>query len=194
VPGRDIFVQAWYQGGISVMDFTDSSNPVEIAFFDRGPVDEKELILGGYWSAYWYAGRVFGTEIARGLDVLSLSPSDYLSANEIAAASYQMPGVAVNAQQQTRHEWPAEPAVALAYIDQLARSELLAAEQETEMRELLGNVETLLLSEGKDPLSAVRLEGIAGDLREEGVSRSGISAKRFDALATSIEELAERIR
>lgn len=194
VPGRDIFVQAWYQGGISVMDFTDSSNPVEIAFFDRGPVDEKELILGGYWSAYWYDGKIFGTEIARGLDVLSLSPSDYLSANEIAAASFQMPGVVVNAQQQKRHEWPVEPAVALAYIDQLARSELLATEQEAEMRELLGNVESLLVSEAKDPLGAVRLEAIAANLRDEGAASAGVSAKRFEALASTIEDLALRIR
>lgn len=194
VPGRDIFVQAWYQGGISVMDFTDSSNPVEIAFFDRGPVDEKELILGGYWSAYWYGGRVFGTEIARGLDVLSLSPSDYLSANEIAAASYQAPDVVVNAQQQKRYEWPVVPVVALAYIDQLSRSELLATEQEAEMREILGNMEALLISNGKDPLGAARLDGIASNLRSEGAARTGISAKRFEELASSIESLAERIR
>lgn len=194
VPGRDIFVQAWYQGGISVMDFTDSSNPVEIAFFDRGPVDEKELILGGYWSAYWYGGRVFGTEIARGLDVLSLSPSDYLSANEIAAASYQAPDVVVNAQQQKRYEWPVVPAVALAYIDQLSRSELLATEQEAEMREILGNMEPLLTSNGKNPLGAARLDSIASNLRSEGAARTGISAKRFEELASSIESLAERIR
>lgn len=194
VPGRDILVQAWYQGGISVIDFTDSSNPIEIAFFDRGPIDEKELVLGGYWSAYWYGGRVFGTEIARGLDVLSLSPSDYLSANEIAAASYQMPGMVVNAQQQKRHEWPVEPAVALAYIDQLARSELLAAGQEEEMRELLSSVETLLASGAKDPAGAARLEGLASNLRDEGTARSGLSAKRFDELAESMDGLAQRIR
>ena len=194
VPGRDIFVQAWYQGGISVMDFTDSSNPVEIAFFDRGPVDEKELILGGYWSAYWYGGRIFGTEIARGLDVLSLSPSGYLTANEIAAASYQMPGVVVNAQQQQRHQWPVEPSVALAYVDQLARSEIIAPGQEMEVRELLSTVETLLASDAKDATGAVRLEAIAGDLREEAAMRSGISATRFEELASTIEGLAARIR
>lgn len=176
------------------MDFTDSSNPVEIAFFDRGPVDEKELILGGYWSAYWYAGKVFGTEIARGLDVLSLSPSDYLSANEIAAASYQMPGVVVNAQQQRRHEWPVEPAIALAYVDQLARSELLATDLEAEMREILTTMETLLMNDGKDSLGAVRLDGLASNLREQGALRTGIAAKRFEELAVSIEGLADRLR
>src|SRR4029077_9334448 len=56
VPGRDIMAQGWYQGGVSVFDFTASAKPVEIAFFDRGPIDAKTLILGGYWSAYWYNG------------------------------------------------------------------------------------------------------------------------------------------
>ena len=87
VPGRDIFVQAWYQGGISVIDFTDSANPVEIAFFDRGPLHDEEMVMGGYWSAYWFGGLIYGTEIARGLDVLALTPSEYLTENEIAAAS-----------------------------------------------------------------------------------------------------------
>jgi hypothetical protein len=104
-------VQGWYQGGISVFDFTDSSKPVEIAFFDRGPLDAKELILGGYWSAYWYDGFIYGTEIARGLDVMKLLPSEYLTENEIDAASLVSPGV-FNAQQQRRVTWPASPVVA----------------------------------------------------------------------------------
>ena len=87
VPGRDIFVQAWYQGGISLMDFTDSGNPVEIAYFDRGPIHEEHLSLGGYWSVYWYNGRIYGTEIIRGLDVFALTPSELLTENEIAAAA-----------------------------------------------------------------------------------------------------------
>ena len=80
VPGRDIMVQGWYQGGVSVFDFTDSANPVEIAFFDRGPIDAKNLITGGYWSAYWYNGHIYGAEIARGIDVFRLTPSEYLIA------------------------------------------------------------------------------------------------------------------
>jgi len=79
VPGRDIFAQAWYQGGLSIMDFTDSTNPVEIAYFDRGPIHKDKLVLGGYWSTYWYNGKIYGTEIARGLDVFSLTPSEHLS-------------------------------------------------------------------------------------------------------------------
>ena len=99
VPGRDIMVQAWYQGGISVFDFTDSSNPVEIAFFDRGPIHPDRFVMGGFWSAYWYRGYIYGTEIARGLDVLELLPSEYLTENEIAAAASVASG-AFNAQQQ----------------------------------------------------------------------------------------------
>jgi len=194
VPGRDLFVQAWYQGGISVIDFTDSSNPTEIAFFDRGPVDEKELILGGYWSAYWYAGRIFGTEIARGLDVLALKPSDHISANEIAAASIPMSDVVVNAQQQKIHVWPVVPSVALAYVDQLVRSELIDSAQEAELRELLSGVESLLASGGKDPSSAESIEGLAQSLAQEAGQRSGISADRFNGLAQTLQGLAQMVR
>ena len=112
VPGRDIFVQAWYQGGISVIDFTDSYNPLEIAYFDRGPILEDELITGGYWSVYYYEGTIYGTEITRGLDVLKLIPSEYLSENEIAAAAMAYPVIGprrFNPQQQVPMTWPAAP-------------------------------------------------------------------------------------
>jgi uncharacterized protein (DUF305 family) len=108
VPGRDIFVQAWYQGGISVMDFTDSSNPEEIAYFDRGPIDKDILITGGYWSAYYYNGYIYGTEITRGLDVFKLVPSDHISKEEIdqAANAYPLEGPMVfNPQQQIPMVW-----------------------------------------------------------------------------------------
>ena len=109
VPGRDIFVQAWYQGGLSVIDFTDASNPYEIAYFDRGPVDEDQLVTGGYWSAYWYKGRIYATEISRGLDIFALEPSEFLTAEEIAAAeAAQYPGGVFNPQTQTQVTWPAE--------------------------------------------------------------------------------------
>ena len=114
VPGRDIFVQAWYQGGISVIDFTDPENPFEIAYFDRGPVDADQLITGGYWSAYWYNGRIYATEISRGLDVFALSPSEFLTAEEIAAAeAAQYDGGVFNPQTQTQVSWP-EAAIAAA--------------------------------------------------------------------------------
>ncbi|GAA4045569.1 DUF305 domain-containing protein [Parerythrobacter jejuensis] len=107
VPGRDIFVQAWYQGGISVIDFTDAKNPTEIAYFDRGPVDKDQLVTGGYWSAYWYNGRIYATEITRGLDVFALEPSEFLTAEEIAAAeAAQYEGDLFNPQTQTQVTWP----------------------------------------------------------------------------------------
>ena len=109
VPGRDIFVQAWYQGGISVIDFTDASKPFEIAYFDRGPVDKDQLVTGGYWSAYWYDGRIYATEITRGLDVFALEPSEHLTAEEIAAAeAAKYEGNVFNPQTQTQVTWPAE--------------------------------------------------------------------------------------
>mgnify|MGYP003310329334 FL=1 len=109
VPNRDIFVQAWYQGGISIMDFTDSSNPIEIAYFDRGPILEDILITGGYWSTYYYEGFIYGTEITRGLDVFRLVPSEFITSNEIDAASKAFPAVGdkvFNPQQQFPMSWP----------------------------------------------------------------------------------------
>lgn len=108
VPGRDLFVQAWYQGGISVIDFTDAANPKEIAYFDRGPIDKDQLVLGGYWSAYWYKGRIYATEITRGIDVFALEPGEFLTAAEIAAAEGAIyPGDVFNPQTQTQVTWPA---------------------------------------------------------------------------------------
>lgn len=107
VPGRDILVQAWYQGGVSVIDFTDSANPVEIAYFDRGPINDEQLVLGGYWSAYWYRGRIYATEISRGIDVFALEPSAFLSAEEIAAAEAADQGGVFNPQMQFPATWPA---------------------------------------------------------------------------------------
>ena len=107
VPGRDIFVQAWYQGGISVIDFTDDQNIHEIAYFDRGPIDKDQLVTGGYWSAYWYKGRIYATEISRGLDVFALEPSEFLTAEEIAAAEGAVYADGIfNPQTQTQVTWP----------------------------------------------------------------------------------------
>ena len=108
VPGRDVFVQAWYQGGISVIDFTDAANPKEIAYFDRGPIDKDQLVVGGYWSAYWYKGRIYATEITRGIDVFALQPSQFLTKEEIGAAEGAIyPGEVFNPQTQAELTWPA---------------------------------------------------------------------------------------
>ena len=147
VPGRDIMVQGWYQGGISVFDFTDSTNPVEIAYFDRGPLDPERISMAGYWSAYWYRGFVYGTEIARGLDVLELLPSEFLTENEITAASVVAPAT-FNAQDQRRIDWPARPVVGLAYLDQLERTDTLAAGRRSALSALLDRANTALAGAG----------------------------------------------
>lgn len=133
VPGRDLMVQAWYQGGVSIMDFTDPAKPVEIAFFDRGPIDASRLYVGGSWSAYWLNGRIYSSEIARGLDVLRLVPSEHLSAAEIAAAEAVSSGT-INPQTQTRIAWADTPDVAHAYLDQLTRANGVEAELAGQVR------------------------------------------------------------
>ena len=194
VPGRDIFVQAWYQGGITVIDFTDSSNPVEIAFFDRGPIDAEDLIMGGYWSAYWYGGHVYGTEIARGLDVFALTPSQYLSETEIAAASLKEPDAVFNPQQQRRHVWPAEPVVAQAYVVQLVRSGIIEGAQEEALRAALDRAAELLAGgAGNDAVAAADLRNLAATLTPAGDDLSETSRGRLAALASTMEDLAERL-
>ena len=161
VPGRDIFVQAWLQGGLSMIDFTDSANPVEIAYFDRGPIHEEQLIFGGYWSTYWYKGHIYGTEIARGLDVLALVPSEHLSENEVAAAAIADQRERFNPQQQFRVTWPAEPVVARAYIDQLERSEALSASTVADLNAALDRSASQL-EDGAQRRRAGHPAGIAG--------------------------------
>ena len=121
VPGRDLMVQAWYQGGMSIVDFTDPSKPFEVASFDRGPIEADRMVVGGYWSAYWFNGRIYGSEIARGVDVLRLAPSDLLSAAEIAAAESAIHDE-INPQTQTEYKFADTPDVAGAYADQIARA------------------------------------------------------------------------
>jgi hypothetical protein len=141
VPGRDIEVQAWYQGGVSVMDFTDPAQPFEIAYFDRGPIDPKVLVLGGEWSAYWYNGYIYGSEIARGLDVFELAPTKFLTQNEIdAAKAVRVPEL--NVQNQQKIEWPAQLVVAKAYVDQLSRSQALPAQQIADLRKAIEKAES----------------------------------------------------
>ena len=194
VPGRDIFVQAWYQGGISVIDFTDSSTPVEIAFFDRGPLDAETLIMAGYWSAYWYRGFIYGTEIARGLDVLELLPSEYLTENEIAAASQVAPDT-FNVQQQRRINWSARPVVARAYLDQLGRRDTVAPEQIEALSDLLDRTEQILADGAQaDVAIAEQLDTAAATLERDSVAASGQSQTRLRALAETLTTLAERLR
>jgi hypothetical protein len=193
VPGRDIMVQAWYQGGISVFDFTDSSNPQEIAFFDRGPVDAEELILGGYWSAYWFEGLIYGTEIARGFDVFELLPSDFISENEIAAASLRSSGGTFNAQRQEQHVWPAEPVVALAYLDQLLRSEVVTSDTAEDLSAVLGDAQERLDNNVRDDRVAGKLRSLAVSFDTEAESSRGRTRDRFELLSDSLEAIAEKL-
>ncbi|MEO2197153.1 MAG: DUF305 domain-containing protein [bacterium] len=193
VPGRDIFVQAWYQGGISVIDFTDSSNPVEIAFFDRGPLDPDEIILAGYWSAYWYRGFIYGTEIARGLDVLELLPSEYLSQDEIAAASLVAPE-SFNAQQQRRIDWSPRPVIGRAYLDQLGRSNAIAAERRQALSDLLDRTDQVLVDGAEDAALAGQLDAAAAALERDSPGAATANQRRLRALSESLTNLAERLR
>jgi len=136
VPGRDIMVQAWYQGGLSVFDFTDSANPIEIAYFDRGPIDAARLTTAGYWSTYWYNGHIYGAEIARGVDIFRLKPSEHLSASEIAAAEAVTWNL-FNAQHQPKMTWAPSVVVARAYLDQVNRAKALPQAQARAVKKAL---------------------------------------------------------
>ncbi len=140
IPGRDVMVQAWYQGGVSVFDWTDAKHPKEIAFFDRGPVDSTRLADGGFWSAYWYNGYIVGSEIARGLDMLELRPSGLLSQNEIDAAK-SVRFDEFNTQGQPQLVWPASFVLAGAYVDQLERSNGLAGSRIAKVRQALASAQ-----------------------------------------------------
>ena len=179
VPGRDIEVQAWYQGGVSVMDFTDADRPVEIAYFDRGPIDPKLLVLGGEWSAYWYNGYIYGSEIARGLDVFELTPTKFLTQNEIdAAKTVHLPEL--NVQNQQKIEWPAKLAVAKAYLDQLERAQALPAERISALRKAIQDAESSRMNKGK----VAKLKTMAPSLEQSATTaKSHADATRLHALA-----------
>ncbi len=179
VPGRDIEVQSWYQGGISVMDFTDAAHPVEIAYFDRGPIDPKMLVLGGDWSAYWYNGSIYASEIARGLDVFELKPSKFLTKNEIDAAK-AVKVAELNVQNQQKIEWPAQMVTARAYVDQLERSQALPADKVKALNKAIHDAEKSHLAADK----VTKLQGLTADLESgAGSAKTPADAARMRALA-----------
>jgi hypothetical protein len=179
VPGRDIEVQAWYQGGISVMDFTDPANPFEIAYFDRGPIDPKTLVLGGDWSAYWYNGYIYGSEIARGLDVFQLTPTKFLTQNELDAAK-AVRVANLNVQDQQKIEWPAKLVVAKAYVDQLSRSQALSGRRIAKLRKTINNAETSHM----DQNSMAKLDAMAPSLEKSAATaKTPADSARMHALA-----------
>ena len=180
IPGRDVMAQAWYQGGVSVFDWTDPKHPKEIAYFDRGPLDPEKLELGGYWSTYWYNGYIYGSEITRGLDVFELQPSGFLTQNEIdAAKSVKLDYF--NTQGQVKFTWPASYSLARAYLDQLersngldqskiasARAELASAEKSTGANQsaALARLVSQLESESAGAADAAKVQLLAGTLKQ----------------------------
>jgi hypothetical protein len=186
VPGRDIEVQAWYQGGISVMDFTDPAQPFEIAYFDRGPIDPKMLVLGGDWSAYWYNGNIYASEIARGLDVFELTPTKFLTQNEIDAAKTVRVSE-LNVQNQQKIEWPAQLVVAKAYVDQLARSRALPANRIATLQKAIQSAESSHMSEGK----LAKLKRMAPAVETDAaMAKSPDDSTRLHALANVLKHLS----
>jgi hypothetical protein len=192
VPGRDIMVQAWYQGGLSVFDFTDSKNPVEIAFFDRGPIDATRLLIAGYWSTYWYNGNIYGSEMGRGLDVFRLLPSELLSQHEIDAAALVHLDE-FNAQHQPKITWPASFVVARAYVDQLTRSRALTAQRARALRTAMDRADKARA--GRDRTTALdELDQLATMLETDAATSNGRDASRFKALAETLKRRAAALR
>ena len=184
VPGRDIMVQAWYQGGISILDFTDPSAPFEIAYFDRGPLSDDELFTGGYWSAYWYNGRIYGAEISRGIDVFELEPSEHLSAAEIEAAKL-VELDEFNAQLQPRFEWPSAVPVARAYLVQLTRSGRILEDRAAQVTRVLDSIEG-------GTASAASIAEVANALEADVAAvRAGTAGGDADKLALLAEALRD---
>jgi hypothetical protein len=182
IPGRDVMVQAWYQGGLSVFDWTDIDHPQEIAFYDRGPVDATRMAMGGSWSAYWYNGVIVSSEIARGLDVYELLPSGLITENELAAAkTVKMPYW--NTQDQQKLVWAPSFALARAYLDQLARSDGLGSETIAAARTALDSAERRSGSQRKTGLTdlAARIRAATSTARDQA---------KVALLATAISDLA----
>jgi hypothetical protein len=185
VPGRDIMAQAWYQGGMSIFDFTDPAKPIEIAYFDRGPVDPKQLFTAGYWSTYWYNGFIYGAEMARGIDVFRLTPSEFLSANEIEAAQ-QVRMTEFNTQRQPKVVWPATSAVARAYVDQLTRTQGITAARAAAVQDVLGRADRLQDQDAGAAAVRDALIGVAADVARDAAAATGRDAQRLAALAETL--------
>jgi hypothetical protein len=184
IPGRDVMAQGWYQGGVSVFDFTDPAQVKEIAYFDRGPIDSTKMYVGGSWSAYWYNGYIYSSEIARGLDVFELQPSGLLSQNEIDAAKL-VHFDELNVQDQQKLVWPAAFVVSRSYVDQLQRSGGLSSARITAVRGALAAAEQASGSARREALTqlASQLDGDAGGSSD---------ATKVETLAASVRALAQQ--
>jgi hypothetical protein len=186
IPGRDIFVQAWYQGGVSLMDFTDATHPFEIGYFDRGPLDPQKRSMGGYWSVYWYNGYLYGSEIARGVDVFKMVPNKFITQNEIDAAN-EVHFDELNVQNQPKITWPASFAVARAYLDQLARGSALTPQRIAALNTAIARVEAS--PSNRRDLS--QLSSLAGSLDKDAAqAKPTKDAERMRALASILRQKA----
>jgi hypothetical protein len=182
IPGRDVMVQAWYQGGISIFDWTDPKNVKEIAFHDRGPADSTKMSMGGSWSVYWYNGSIVSSEIARGLDIAELTPSEFISQNEIDAAKTVHLDY-LNAQGQPKFVWPPSFALARAYVDQLERSKCLSADRISSVRQALSSAERAAGSQRKDALAT-----LASSLESD--ARNSCDGPKVGKLSEAVRNLA----
>jgi hypothetical protein len=173
IPGREVMVQGWYQGGVSVFDWTDVEHPQEIAYFDRGPIDATRLAQGGSWSAYWYNGVIVSSEIARGLDIYELLPSGLITENELAAARTVKMDY-WNTQDQQRFVWPPSFALVRAYLDQLTRSNGLESGTMAAARTTLANAERRSGSQRHAALTelASQLNAAAASARDQAKVRT----------------------
>jgi hypothetical protein len=181
IPGRDVEVQSWYQGGVSIVDFTDVEHPVEIGYFDRGPVDGVKHAMGGQWSTYWYNGYIYGSEIARGVDVFKLVPNKYLTQNEIDAAS-QVHVAELNVQNQQKFSWPANFVIAKAYVDQLARGSSVTPERVAALNAAIAKAEA-------SPSKAKELHSMAASLdKDASTAKTPADANRMRALAAIMKQ------
>jgi hypothetical protein len=190
IPGRDILVQSWYQGGISLVDFTDIAHPMEIAYFDRGPVDGAKRAMGGQWSTYWYNGYIYGSEIARGIDVFKLVPNKFISQAEIDAAN-QVHFDELNVQNQPKVTWPKNFVVARAYLDQLARSSALDPERITA---LTGSIRRMGANR-TDVRESIKLKGMAASLEKDAeTAKTPWDADRMRALAAVLNGALDTTR
>jgi hypothetical protein len=182
VPGRDLMVQGWYQGGLDVIDFTNPRHPYEVAYFDRGPVDASKMVTAGYWAGYWYNGHIIGSEIARGLDIFELQPNRYLSQNEIDAAKLVRLDQ-FNPQSQVKFTWPAAFPVVRSYLDQLVRGNGLASSRTSAIASQLNAAEAASGAARRDALNAIaaQLDTDAG---------SAADAARVRKMAGAVRDLA----
>jgi hypothetical protein len=179
IPGRDVEVQSWYQGGVSIVDFTDAAHPFEVGYFDRGPVDGVKRAMGGQWSTYWYNGYIYGSEIARGVDVFKLVPNKYLTQNEIDAAN-QVHFSELNVQNQPKISWPANYVIAKAYLDQLARGTSLTPARLAALNAAIAKAET----SNSNPKEVAKLRSMAAGLdKDANAAKTPVDANRLRELA-----------